>query len=101
MSLVPQKYAHITQKQGVCGGRPTIRGTRIEVSAVAFRYRRGESVDEILEAWPHLTPGQVHDALAYYYDHQAEIDQEIERSLDEAYWMSRYPPGKRAAPSPE
>jgi uncharacterized protein (DUF433 family) len=80
--------------KGVCGGRPTILGTRIAVSNIAYRHRRGESVDEMLEAWPHLTPAQVYDALAFYYDHKAEIDEEVERSLDEEYWKSKYAPGK-------
>ena len=97
MAAPELSYRHIVTVPDVCGGRPTIRGTRIAVSNVAFRHRRGESVDEILEAWPHLTPGQVYDALAYYYDHKAEIDSEVERSLDEEYWKRRYPPGTAAS----
>src|SRR5207237_8946510 len=95
MAVTETQYAHIIHNPGICGGRATIRGSRIAVSAVAFRYRRGESVDEILETWPHLTPGHVHEALAYYFDHQTEMDSEIDLSLDEEYWMKRYPPGKR------
>ncbi|MDX1946386.1 MAG: hypothetical protein SFU86_13375 [Pirellulaceae bacterium] len=29
------------------------------------------------EAYPHLSLAQIHAALAYYYDHQQEIDQQI------------------------
>ncbi len=94
MAVTDTPYAHIVHHSGICGGRATIRGTRIAVQNVAFRHRCGESVDEILEAWPHLTPGQVYDALAYYYDHKAEIDKEVERSLDEERSKALYPAGK-------
>ena|SRR5579862_8465898 len=94
MALPELQYLHITQTPDVCGGRPIVRGTRIEVSSVAFRHNRGESVDEMLDAWPHLTPSQVYDALAYYYDHKAEIDLHVDASLDEDRWRALYPSGK-------
>jgi uncharacterized protein (DUF433 family) len=34
-------------------------------------------VDEILDAHPHLSAAAVYDAISYYLDHQAEIEQEI------------------------
>jgi hypothetical protein len=58
-------------------------------------YRRGLSVEEILHEFPHLTPAQVHDALSYYYDHRAEIDQEIVELEDLDNIMKRYPPTLR------
>jgi hypothetical protein len=30
---------------------------------------------------PYLTMGQIHSVLAYYWDHKAELDQDIERRL--------------------
>lgn len=90
--MATTRTAHIVKAKGVCGGRPSIKGTRIAVSSVAFRHRRGESVDEMLEAWPHLVPAQIYDALAYYYDHKEDIDREVELSLDEEYWKRKYPP---------
>lgn len=100
MAVAVEAIGHIVRADGVCGGRPTIAGTRIEVAAVAYRYRRGESVDEILEAWPHLTPGQIHAALSYYFDHQQEVDDELALQLDEAHWMRLHPPGKGLPPKP-
>ena len=38
---------------------------------------RGWSVEEIVRHYPYLTLAEVHSALAYYHDHQKEIDQEI------------------------
>ncbi len=37
--------------------------------------------EDICRQYPHLSLAQVHAALTYYYDHQAEIDDEIDRRL--------------------
>jgi uncharacterized protein (DUF433 family) len=81
VSSMPNDF--ITRTPGICGGAPVIAGTRIRVSHIAYRYERErQSPDEIVQAYPHLTLAQVHAALAYYYSHREEIDQEI-RSSDE------------------
>lgn len=76
---IPRDF--ISQTSDICGGAPVIAGTRIRVSHIAYRYEREhESPDEIVRAYPHLTLAQVHAALAYYYSHQAAIDDEIASS---------------------
>src|SRR5262249_41205766 len=89
-----RKIAHpyIDHKPGTCGGRAIIVGTRIEVSLIAWCYKQGHTVDEILQSYPHLAPAQVHDALSYYFDHQPEIEEEIRLNQDHEYWMTQYPP---------
>ncbi|MEP7284402.1 MAG: DUF433 domain-containing protein [Chloroflexota bacterium] len=57
-------------------GRPRINDTGITVHNIAEDYNSGMSVQQIVEAFE-LTPGQVHAALSYYFDHQAEIDQDL------------------------
>ena len=47
------------------------------------------SVDEILTSLSHLTSSQVHSALAYYFDHQEEIDKDIAESSNEGYWKKQ------------
>jgi uncharacterized protein (DUF433 family) len=42
----------------------------------------GETPEEILEKYPHLTLAQVYDALSYYYDHQEEIDRDMEADTE-------------------
>jgi uncharacterized protein (DUF433 family) len=44
----------------------------------------GWSPEEIHFQHPHLSLGQIHAALGYYYDHQAELDQHIRRGVQEA-----------------
>jgi uncharacterized protein (DUF433 family) len=61
-------------------GRAWIDDTNIKVIEVALDKRAyGLSPEEIREQHPRLTLAQIHAALSYYYDHQAEIDAEIER----------------------
>lgn len=71
------EHPYVTRLPGKRGERPVIRGTGITVSLVARLYKAGDSVDEILESYPHLRPSWVHDAIGYYLDHQDEVEQEI------------------------
>ena len=67
---------HIIATPDVCGGKPRISGTRMKVRNVAMVHKSGMTADEIVDEFG-LTPAQVYAALAYYYDHQLEIDQDI------------------------
>ncbi len=81
ISLDPEAltgHPHVTHIPGVCGGRPVVQGTRIPVKVLVGYHRMGYSPAEILAGFPDLTPAQLHDALSYYYDHQAEIDADME-----------------------
>ena len=70
-------YPHVTKTPGVCGGKACIEGTRIRVNNVVFLHKDGANDEKILEAYPDLTPAQIHAALAYYYDNREEIDAEL------------------------
>ncbi len=66
-------YIEIRQNRA---GQPRayIEGTRVRVQDVALMSeRRGLSPDEICNAITHLTLGQVHAALSYYFDHRDTI----------------------------
>ena len=45
--------------------------------------QRGESPDEILTHYPHITLSDVYAALAYYYDNRQAVDQQA--TEDEAF----------------
>ena len=74
---IKTEHPHIVCVPGVCGGRPVIHGTRIAVWLVAGWFRQGYTPEEIQKMYPQLTLAQIHDALSYYYDHQAEIEEDI------------------------
>lgn len=65
-------------------GKITIDGTRMRVQdIVAMHLLNNLSIEWIVEEFD-LTPAQIHAALAYYYDHQEEIDQRM-READEMW----------------
>lgn len=75
---------------------PLIEGTTmkvIELAGAALAY--GWSPDELQNQYPFLTLGQIHSALAYYWDHQAALDQDMERRLRRVEELRR-----SAGPSP-
>lgn len=73
------EHTRITKTPGICGGRPRIDGHRIRVQDVAIEHEwQAMSPEEICHQHPGLTLGDVHAALAYYYDHRDEILAEIE-----------------------
>ena len=68
----------ITRTPGVCGGRARIAGHRVRVlDIVAWSEHQGMTPDEIVSHVPSLTLADVHAALAYYFDHLEEIQEEI------------------------
>ena len=68
---------HIKVTPEVAGGKPRIANHRITVqNVVIWHERMGLSADEIATEYD-LTLADVYAALAYYYDHRAEIDEDI------------------------
>jgi uncharacterized protein (DUF433 family) len=68
---------HIVMTPDTCGGRPRVAGRRITVQHIAIDHERlGRSPDQIASDYE-LTLGEVHAALAYYFDHRDEIEQAI------------------------
>jgi uncharacterized protein (DUF433 family) len=68
---------YIVQTPGICGGEARIDGTRISVGwIVGQMIHAGRTLDQMVEDYAHvpLSPAQIHAALAYYYDHTAEIE---------------------------
>ncbi len=46
-------------------GKPVIAGTRITVELILEKLAAGESVQQILNAYPHLTEASIRAALAF------------------------------------
>ena len=81
---------------GTCGGKPRIAGTRIRVRDVVEWTDRGQTPYEIVAAFPQLSLGDVHGALAFYHDNRAFVDRLIRE--DDEYverMMRERPPGRR------
>lgn len=70
--------SHIAVDPSIRGGRPHLAGSRLTVGdVVLMHFRLGDSLEEI--AGKHDVPlASLYAAMAYYYDHRAEIDHVIE-----------------------
>lgn len=78
MPLSKTEYEHISIQDGV----PVIAGTTMKVvELVTEKMAYGWSPEEIHFQHSYLTLGQIHSALAYYWDHADELNKDIERRL--------------------
>ena len=53
------------------------------IEVVLDKLAYGSSPEEIHFQYPHLFLAQIHAVFAYYYDHQVELDREIQRCWEE------------------
>lgn len=69
-------YPHVEIRDG---GVPYIAGTTMKVvELVEANQAYDWSPEELFFQFPHLGLAKIHAALAYYWDHQVELDAEIE-----------------------
>jgi len=56
---------HVVSAPGVCGGRPTFKYTRLEVSVVLALIASGEAIERVVQAYSlsQLTPESVQEAI--------------------------------------
>lgn len=93
--LTETRYEHI-----VLGGEhPILAGTTMKVKElIAERLAWGWSAEELLFNHPELTLGKVYAALAYYADHQDEIDAAIAADAELAdHWQQTTEPSPLVA----
>jgi uncharacterized protein (DUF433 family) len=57
--------ARIVRDPRICGGEPVIKGTRVTLRTVLASLADGDSVEQILEGFPTLTPEDVRAAIAF------------------------------------
>ena len=79
MSTIDTRYEHIVLNEASV---PMISGTTMKVIELVLDSKAyGWSPEELHFQHPYLTLGQIHSALAYYWDHQDALDQDIEKRL--------------------
>ena len=80
-------YRHILMMKD---GRAMIAGTRMKVEYIVIATNHQKlSPEKICEYWPFLTLGQVHSALAYYYDNKDEVERLIKEGEEFVEKMRR------------
>jgi uncharacterized protein (DUF433 family) len=79
MTAVVESYIEIDENRVAW-----IADTKVKVIEIALdKLAHGLSPEELHFQYPHLSMAQIHAALAYYYDHQEELDAEILQRLGE------------------
>ncbi len=75
----PNNYPHLERR---ADGKLWLMGTQTKaVEVVLDRLAHHWDAEEIQRQHPHLTLGQIYSCLAYYHDHQEEMDRIIEEQL--------------------
>jgi uncharacterized protein (DUF433 family) len=78
--IVETRYEHIILNEAEV---PIIAGTTMKVIELVLDYKAyGWSPEELHLQHPYLSLGQIYSALAYYWDHQEELNQNIEQRLE-------------------
>jgi uncharacterized protein (DUF433 family) len=79
VATVETRYEHIVLWDGK---GPVIDGTRLRViDLVAAQQAYGYRPEDLAYEYPFLTFGQIYSALAYYWDHKQELDEDMARRL--------------------
>lgn len=81
------RYKHIVLNEDHV---PSIAGTTMKlVELVVEQQAYGWSPEELHFQHPYLTLGQIHSALAYYWDHREELDRDIQHRLERVTELRR------------
>jgi uncharacterized protein (DUF433 family) len=93
MSVVETRYEHVVLSEDQV---PIIAGTTMKITELILdKIAYGWSPEELQFQHPHLKLGQIYSALAYYSDHQEELDEIIQRQLEHVDQMR-----KKTQPTP-
>ena len=63
-----ERHPWIVRSETLCGGAPVLAMTRVPVDAIVSLYDAGQGPEQIIQAFPHLTPFHVDRALYFHFD---------------------------------
>jgi uncharacterized protein (DUF433 family) len=69
-----EQLKRITFDPQVMGGKPFIRGMRVTVGTIVGLIASGQSIEDVLEAYPYLEQGDIYEALSYASWRAEEIE---------------------------
>lgn len=62
------------------GGGYYLAGTRVSLDSVVYSFNEGKTPEAIQQDFPLLKRAQIYGAIAFYLDHQAEIDKYLQET---------------------
>ena len=87
MAFAATAYQHIVLD---AKGVPVVQGANTKVVEVVLHARSsGLTPEQLAGELPHLSPAQIHSAMAYYWDHREALDADIEARREFAERMRR------------
>ena len=97
MAYLATDYKHIQLDDNKV---PIIEGTTMKVvELVVSHLTYGWSPEELHFQYPHIALGKIYSALAYYWDHQAQLDDDMSQRLEKVKILQRQTPRSRIAQS--
>lgn len=79
----------ITRTPGIKGGTPHIAGTGVTVRTIVRWHQSGLDPEQITIRIGHLSLGQVHAALAFYFANKEMMDREMAQEQAESDRLER------------
>ena len=61
-------YTRIVRNPEICGGQPTIKGTRVLILDILDWIKEGETFDSILENFPSISREDIKEIIRYAQD---------------------------------
>lgn len=83
---------HLEQRQGVY----YIPGTRVTLDSVVYAFQEGSSPESIREDFDGLSLAHIYGAIAFYLDHQKDVDAYLE--VRRRAWADLETQGKPPSP---
>jgi uncharacterized protein (DUF433 family) len=82
-------------------GAIRVSGTRVTLDTLIARYHQGDTPEAIHEGFETIPLADIYAVIAYYLDHQEEVDAYLKRRDEEGErirqeWEARYPPITKA-----
>lgn len=69
-------HPYVEERNGI----PYVRGSRVPLESLVWLWRDGQSAEAVRDAYPTLRLAEVYGAVAYYLDHQSEVDAQVAAS---------------------
>ncbi|MDR9402587.1 MAG: DUF433 domain-containing protein [Halothece sp. Uz-M2-17] len=74
-----KQLTRITFNPEVMGGKPCIRGLRVTVGTIVGLMASGQSIADILQAYPYLEEADIYEALTYAAWRAEEIEVPLQK----------------------
>ena len=67
----PEVFDRITMRPDLLGGKPCIAGSRISVQFILERIAGGDTIDAIVQTYPHLNASDIKQAILFAASHMS------------------------------